>query len=148
MSGNTVVTAVTLAIGENWSKIAYFSRSKRCAPTWSSPEQGREKKWWGGLQGRSGEDSHCNIPPAISGFPPQGRLGECLCTACTLRAYGVNRTEIHPKPHLYNRAKQQQKQCTQRGPDHWTVTKHRFDTNANEMHIINRINSLYTLGAR
>ena len=31
MSGSTVVTAVTLAIGENGSKIAYFLRSARAA---------------------------------------------------------------------------------------------------------------------
>ena len=39
MHGNTVVTAVTLAIGENGSKIACFWHSARCAPKhWAGEE--------------------------------------------------------------------------------------------------------------
>ena len=55
MSGNTVVTAVTLAIRENGSKIAYFLHSARTAhgaPP-SKPNPHDEPKWHGKQHGRS-----------------------------------------------------------------------------------------------
>ena len=46
MFGNTVVTAVILAIGENGPKIAYFSHSARCAPCWREAPPGGGGGGW------------------------------------------------------------------------------------------------------